>query len=261
MSSALAWFCGRLVDERAVPLPASSSALTHAVSVYETLRVVGGRAPLVARHSARLARACAELGLEGATHDWDSIVRELCVARAQRDGRARITIGDGFVLVSLGALPADLEREREQGIALPTARVAHALPHFKHGSRLALWLAEREAGGEVALRGPADELLETTRASLLLVERGELWTAPVTQALPGIGRELALEAARELGLDVVERAPTLAQLAPHTELFTTNAVRGVRPVVRLDARELPAVATMSFTRRIQRALDVRMALA
>jgi para-aminobenzoate synthetase / 4-amino-4-deoxychorismate lyase len=256
-----AWFCGALVDERDVRIPATSLSVTQGIAIYESLRVVDGSAPLVERHARRLAEGCARLGWATPTYDWSAIVRDLCMERGQREGRARIQVGDGFALVTWAPLPSGLERERSEGFELRSLHTSYATHSFKSASRLALWLAEREAGGEIALCEPGGMLLETSRANLFATTDTRLWTAAEDRVLPGVARALVIEIAAELRLDVIVQPPDLRRLPPDTELFATNAVRGVRPVARLDGRALhvPVNAT-STTRRVQRALDARMGL-
>jgi branched-subunit amino acid aminotransferase/4-amino-4-deoxychorismate lyase len=140
--------------------------------------------------------------------------------------------------------------------------MGHATHAFKSASRLALWLAERDAGGEVALRDAHGSLLETTRANLFAAADTRLWTAEESRVLPGVARGLLIELAADLGLDVIAQAPDLRRLPQNTELFATNAVRGVRPVARLDGKPLHVpLSSASTTRRMQRALDEKMGLA
>jgi branched-subunit amino acid aminotransferase/4-amino-4-deoxychorismate lyase len=262
MNPTAAWFQGQIVDEAGVHIPAQSLTVTQGVAVFESLRLVDGAAPLVERHARRLAEGCARAGWTHANQDWGAILRALCAERGQREGRARILVGDGFALVTCGPLPADLERERSEGVGMSTLALGHATHGFKSASRLALWLAEREAGGEVALRDAHGALLETTRANLFAAADTRLWTADESRVLPGIARGLVIELAHELGLDIVAQPPELRRLPQNTELFATNAVRGVRPVARLDGRPLHVPLTpTSTTRRLQRALDEKMGLA
>ena len=90
------------------------------------------------------------------------------------------------------------------------------------------------------LRGPAEQLLiqdaggdvlETDRASVFAVINGSLQTPPADgRILPGVTRAAVLKAARLNGIQVTTGAITRAQLAGASEVFVTNAVRGVMPV-------------------------------
>jgi para-aminobenzoate synthetase/4-amino-4-deoxychorismate lyase len=50
--------------------------------------------------------------------------------------------------------------------------------------------------------------------------------------LPGIARARAIEVARTAGIEVIERALTLDELAAADEVFTTGGVRGLEPIRR-----------------------------
>ena len=173
---------------------------------------------------------------------------------------ARITLAPDFTLATCRPLPRGLRAERARGIKLSSAPLSRPAAALKTTSRADLWLAERASGGEVALLGSGGRLLETSVANLFVVSARGLETAPAPGVLPGIARGLILELARGLGLAIRLRAPRLAERATWREVFATSAVRGVRPVVRLDARVLPLPGGESVTRLLQKGLDQRMRL-
>ena len=254
------WLSGRFLAEEDARLPATHSLVLRGRGVFETLRVVGGAAPLIDLHLARLHAACAELGLAVPDADLAQVVRELSARNRLPDAAARITVGQDVVLVRCRALPPGIARERCKGVAVKTARVAHAAPHLKGTSRLALELAEREAGGEVLLRDERGRLLEGSRSNLFVREMETLRTAAPPEVLPGIARSLVLGFAAELGVAVAFEAPRLDTRASWRECFLANALRGVRPVVSIDGRALPALGPDALVWRLQKALDARMGL-
>ena len=253
------WYSGTLLEADRVAIPVTSLSLTQGLGAYETLRLVGGRAPLLSRHLQRLAATCAQMGLEGASQDWEKALAALSRVCGIPDARARITIGDGFQLATCDPLPSELASERREGIALWTSTATPARAELKSVSRFGLLDAERAAGGEVLLVSPAGAWLETSRASVFAWIDDALWTACPPQVLPGIARAGLLEVARAEGIDMVH-APPSPSPAPDTELpelFTTNAVRGLRPVRSLNGQPLPI---RERTRRLQKLLDQWMGL-
>ena len=241
-------------------MPATCLTLTFGVGLYETLRLVGGVAPLLDLHLERLRGACCELGLRPNAHDWAGILAELAARNRIRNGRAKILVGDGFELVTCGRLPRGLAEERRRGISLKSAAFQRPAAQLKDTSRLALWAAERSLDAEVLLISDRRQLLETTRANLFVVTERGLETAPTSRVLPGVARSLVLELARGMGVSVRLRAPSLRQRSRWREVFVSNALRGVRPVRRIDALAFPPPAATSLTRRLQRSLDERMGL-
>ncbi len=255
------WLSGHFLSEERAHVPASCLTLTSGVGLYETLRLVHGAVPLLELHLARLREACSRLGLRPKQLDWAKVLAELATRNRIRNGRAKILIGDGFELATCTRLPRGLADESRKGIALKSAPLERNLAQFKDTSRLALWAAERTLGAEVLLVSARRQLLETTRANLFVVSERGLETAPSTRVLPGVARGLILELARGMGVKVQLRAPSLRQRARWLEVFVSNALRGIRPVRRIDALTFAAPSASSLTRRLQRGLEERMGLS
>jgi len=248
------WLNGRFIRSGSARAPALSPVVTDGFGVYETVRIAAGLAPLWPRHEQRLRRACDELGLAWPEVDWRALLHSLAQRCEIREGRARITLGAGLVLISCGPLPPATARERRQGVTLSRVAIGRDRPGIKSTSRLALVLAEAEHGGEVLLC-PGGRVLETSRANAFVVTARGIETAPGRSVLPGIARELVLDEARALGLAVRQRAPLWRERRRWREVFVSNALRGVRPVRKIDDFEIPALRRDSVTRTLQKALD------
>ena len=91
------------------------------------------------------------------------------------------------------------------------------------------------APGEQLLIEDADgDVLETDRANVFAVIDGVLHTPPTDgRLLPGVTRDAVLRAARLAGLGVSVTPVSTARLEAASEVFVTNAVHGVRPVLSL----------------------------
>ncbi len=254
------WLDGRLVCKEDPRVSALSRGVLHGVGLFETMRVTGRRVPLLELHLERLGRGCRLLGLPDPPDDLEAGVHAVLRHTGQDDGVARIVVEDGFRMVTLDPLPPGLRRERETGIQLPCMRFSWSPVAVKHTARAVLEWAEREAEGETVRLGSRGRLLETTRSNFFIVRAEGLETAPTSVALPGIARRLVLETATELGLPVRHRAPRLSELESWREVFVTNAVRGVRPVVELGGKRLPTPEPGGILRELQQRLDRAMGL-
>jgi branched-chain amino acid aminotransferase len=79
----------------------------------------------------------------------------------------------------------------------------------------------------------------TTIANIFAVMERRLVTPPVADGvMPGIVRALVLEAAAEAGLAASEQSLRAQDLLEAEAVFTTNSVRFVCPVERLDGKRL-----------------------
>jgi branched-chain amino acid aminotransferase len=254
------WLDGRFVLAAEARVPALSRTVRLGVGVYETIRVARGQALLLDRHLARLEAGARPLGLWPGPIEWRELVAGLARRNQLPDASARITLGDGFALLHLTPLPPDLAGQRAEGIALATATWNRPFADLKTTSRFELEQIEARAGGETLLVGSDGGVLETTRANFFAVGVAGLETAPLPDVLPGIARQVVLELAAESGLAVREVAPRIGDRALWREAFVTNAPRGVRPVVAIDAAPLASKRPGPIALRLQRALDLRSGL-
>src|SRR5262249_9477951 len=113
------------------------------------------------------------------------------------------------------------------------------LGRHKTTSRLAYHLAREEAraarADEAVLVSPAGLLLEGAVSNLFLIERGTVFTPPLTLGiLPGITRAIVLGLCIRLGIPVEERPLTIADLTRAEGIFLTNSVQEVAPVRTVD---------------------------
>jgi branched-subunit amino acid aminotransferase/4-amino-4-deoxychorismate lyase len=109
--------------------------------------------------------------------------------------------------------------------------------HVKSSNYLAGVLALRDAraqgASEALLRAPDGTWVEATTSNLFVVHDGTILTPGEAHVLPGVTRALAIAAARDAGLAVVEGPVDDVALRTADEVFITSSVKEVVPVVRL----------------------------
>ncbi|MDD3180080.1 MAG: aminotransferase class IV [Opitutaceae bacterium] len=250
---------GRLVPASAVPVEPAGT-----IGVFETLRLQSGRPVFFAEHARRYAAGCDYFGLRGApeTKVLREAATELVRSNGLVDGVLRwsawmdeLNIA-GWSMQAGPPRPHMLKRDFSATIAASALPAAGPEAPYKHLGRVA-WrdqlTAARAAGfDEVLLGDQQGRLVEGAVSNVFLVQGGGLLTPALDcWPLPGITRAKVLALAGELCLTVEER--TLDCVAAHgaDEIFVTNALIGLRPVVRLDDRFLPAPGPV--TARLQQA--------
>jgi branched-subunit amino acid aminotransferase/4-amino-4-deoxychorismate lyase len=111
---------------------------------------------------------------------------------------------------------------------------------MKVSSRLTLSLAADDARAagvdEAILLDASGTLIEGATSNLFVAsQEGRLWTPAIASgAVAGIARSLALERIPE----IEERDIAKSELLAAKELIAVNAVRGARPITRLNDRKV-----------------------
>jgi 4-amino-4-deoxychorismate lyase len=131
-----------------------------------------------------------------------------------------------------------------------------ALAGIKHLCRLEQVLAQIELRGSEAQQGllldAGGRVVSGTSSNVFAVSDSEIVTPALTRCgIKGVMRRAVMAASAELGLRVSERDLTLSDILAAEEVFVTNALFGIWPVVRIDAKRF---ALGSATRRLMRHL-------
>lgn len=128
------------------------------------------------------------------------------------------------------------------------------LAGHKHNNRLEQILLKREIqqlGYEDGLCFDLrDKLVETTSANVFWIQGHQLYTPRLTLAgVAGVMRRVILEQAAHLGLTVIEDDFSLMDIQLAQEIFMTNAIMEIVPVVALE--QIP-YAIGAYTQALQK---------
>lgn len=130
--------------------------------------------------------------------------------------------------------------------------------HAGHYGRSFLALREAEAAGydDALFLGDDGTVVEATGANLFIVRDGRLVTPPDSQPLlPGITRATLLELAADAGIPVALAPVPRHHLLGADEVFLANSAAELRPVVRIEGRELaPGPVTAHLSERYHAAV-------
>jgi len=109
----------------------------------------------------------------------------------------------------------------------------------------------KEAGAFEAILIRDGVALEGSHTSFFGVRDNVIRTAPKSNLiLPGITREITIEAATRAGLEVIEEAIPADELTAMDELFITGTTTEVVPIVKLDGRPVGSGAVGPVTARV-----------
>lgn len=223
--------------------------------IFESVKVVEGRAFALDRHLARLFASARALGIAVAEDDVHRAVGVALLGCALPLGRLRVICsgagdpGRAVVSVDLDPLPA---RTGPAAVVTAPFTVDERGPLTGHKTTAyadhvaALGYARSRGADEAVLANRRGDLCEATASNLFYVVDGELCTPSLASGcLPGITRALVLEWAGAREVD----APLELVREHATEVFLTSSTRDVQPVRRWDARELGAPGPVTLAVR------------
>jgi len=254
---------GELMSAAEARVSVFDSGFMQGVGLFETMRAYNGVVFRLRDHVERLIRSGHALGwtvlpeAELLIEDTQRVVG----ATEQADASVRVTVTTGSlrrleteapaltVVVSAATghdYPPELYRN---GVTIVVGRTLQNAsdPTCGHKttsyfSRLSALRVAHHAGAFEALWLTDDELVaEGCISSVFAVEDGALLTPPLnTPVLPGITRAAVLEAARQRGLPTHEAEITRERLMSADEVFLTNSLMEVMPVVRVGREPIGA---------------------
>lgn len=247
--------------------------LHYADGLFETCAVSNGRIPLWARHLRRLREGCRRLALPfPSPRLLDDEAARLCAAAPTGILKLILTRGAGARgyrpaprpvatrILRLTPYPPDLHRRRATGVRVRLCRTRLArqplLAGLKHLGRLEQVLARAEwddpAIAEGLMLDTEGDLIEATQANVFLVRDGRIVTPVLARAgVSGVMRGLILDRAPSWGFECRAQRCSPRLLDGADEVFLSNAVIGLWPVVRYGRRAYPIGPV---TRRVIRAL-------
>lgn len=268
---------GQLVPRHDAKVSVFDSSVQGGDAVWEGLRVYRGRIADFGPHLDRLFASAHAMCFGGVPSRAAvrSAVFETLRTNGMSDGaHVRLTLTRGekvtsgmsprwnqsgctlIVLAEWKSLVYD-----QSGIRLITASVRRNSPQcidskIHHNNLINNILAKIEAnlaGVDDALMLDLDGFVsETNATNVFVVKNGTLFTPHADSCLPGITRAAVLEAARDEGLQAVEKNLSLTEVYTADEVFTTGTMGGLAPVLEVDGRMVAGGSRGPLTLRLQK---------
>ena len=258
-------------------IEAADRGFQYGDGVFTTLPVVAGLPIFLPLHLMRLAGDCARLGIPfpGASV-LEPEVRQLC--RMQTDGvlKIQLTRGSGprgyrptaaaqpTRVLSLQEYVSHSPLATERGVRVTLCRhrlgLNPALAGIKHMNRLEQILARGEWDDASIQEGlmldSAGALIEGTMSNLFLVDRGRLVTPDLSECgVAGVMRSVVLALAAAGGIATEVRPVSCDDLVAASEVFLTNSLIRIWPVVALDDQTW---TVGPITQRLHRQVEARI---
>jgi D-alanine transaminase len=258
----IAYVGGRYLPHAQAGVHIEDRGLQFADSVYEVCAVSGGRLLDEAGHMKRLEHSLGaiEMALPVSRGALRAVLREMVRRNHLRDGLVYLQITRGaqprdhmipasarptLIVTTRRLAPEIVEQRRRSGIAVITRPDIRWLRRdIKSTSLLPNVLAKTEArragAFEVWMVDESGLVTEGASTNAWIVEEGgRVRTRQLSNfILAGVTRATLQRAAARTGLEIGERAFTVAEAKAAREAFITSATGGVIPVVSIDGQKI-----------------------
>lgn len=254
----LVYLNGSLIPRSQARVSAFDHGFLYGYGLFETMRAYHGTIFLLDRHLKRLLDSAAVIGLGSKLADINlsKACIDTLVANGRQDARLRLTISRGevdsfpgsnigvtpTVLVSATSYQALSAQVYNKGFSAGVSSFCRysqsPLSRLKSANYLVSALAKIEAEtaglNESLLLNEHGFITEGSISNVFFVSHTALVTPPLESGiLPGITREVVIELADALGINVTEVGVRLEDLGQFDEAFLTNSVMELMPLVEV----------------------------
>lgn len=249
---------GKFLPRDKAYLSIGDHGLLYSFGIFQSLRAYNGKLFLLDRHIKRLHEAAKVIGLEQklAGMDFEKICRETLAANELKSARVRLTVTNGVneampwvdasgppTVMATAHLYTPMPEEKYKegykvGIASLRRMKQSSLSAIKSISYLLNVVARMEGVqkglDEIIMLNEEGCIAEGGGGNIFFVEGERLITPSADSGLiPGVTREAVMEMAVGMGISVVEGDINPDAIKGFDEVFMTNAMIEVMPVVEV----------------------------
>lgn len=244
--------------------------------IFETIRVYSGKVFRLTDHLKRLACSAKalKLPLPCSSDELRRVIRELLKRNHLTDAVVRIALSRGVggrgpslranfqptLLITASPFHGYPSEYYEKGIRVIFASirldVASPLPRHKTANYLLYILARAEAeesgAVEALLLNSRGEVAEAATANIFIVRQGRVITPPLrANILPGITRKVVLDICAQRGIPHAQRTIDPNELLAADEVFITNSLMEIMPVVKVGTKKIGSGRPGPLTRNLR----------
>ena len=278
MNDNIVWHNGEFTPRAEAKVAIDDGGWLHGAGLFETMRAENGRVFRLEAHLDRLCASARQLirPIERDELPQQSVLQELLGRNELKVARLRLTVSAGSMLgeqaggeqsltVSVTAAPLAPPRPEVYANGVPVIITQHRVsptdpiaPH-KTIPYLPRLIGLREAHGVQCMEAlwftTGKHLAEGSLTNAFIVKDGVAKTPPLgTPVLPGVTRAAVLELARSLDMEVAECPISIDDLLDADEVFLTNVIMLIMPVIRVEKHDIAGGRTGVTTAKLQDAL-------
>ena len=210
-------------------------------SVYEVIRLSGGKPQFLHEHFARLAGSLGSIG-KTVPFTYDELERgiaELAAECSVKDHNLKLEVDiTGHSLLYLNPTHYPSDQQYKEGVRTGLFRGERKNPNVKmmdHSLRDASDAAIKERNlYEVILVDRNEQITEGSRSNIFFIKKGEVYTSPLHQVLPGVTRSKIIEILKENNISVHEVPIPASEIASFDAAFISGTSPKVLPISSVD---------------------------
>ena len=244
------------IDANAPSILATDRGLLLGDGLFETIRAYSGKTCFLQQHWERLTNSAKilEIKFSLSFSELLAIIRELLTRNhlENQDARIRVTL-------TRGSSKAGLATDHKATPTLVITATSYTLPEAIHhiiisnirrnefsplanlkslnylDNILALQEAQKQNADEALLLNTQGNLACATTGNIFIVKQETIYTPRLADgALPGIMRSILIQLAHQHKIKLTEATINLSQLQNAEELFLSNSLVGIRPIVNFQ---------------------------
>ncbi|MCL5773727.1 MAG: aminodeoxychorismate lyase [Firmicutes bacterium] len=248
----------KFVEYKKASIPVSDRGFLYGDGIFETFKAGDGNIFRLDQHIGRLMKGAGKLGIKcpyqekdiegilgkilkknGLKNAWIKIIltRGSTKGRLLPEGRVKPVF-----LVTAGKFIGYPRRMYREGISLAvslyminSASVTAGIKSLNYLDNVTARIeAERSGFDDALILNEKEMVVSATAGNIFGVKKGVLYTpGEKSGILPGITRREVIKLAGKLGIKVIEKEFDVNELLKMDEVFLTNTLMGIMPVVRV----------------------------
>ena len=271
--SNIVYLNGELIPVSQAKISVMDYGFLYGYGLFETMRAYSGKVFRMDDHLERLSLSAEIIGIRVDIPEIKYAVSETIKANQLSEARVRVTvsIGEGEMVPNPGACseptvlvvagsyhpyPEDVYKRGFRAIISSTRRNSQSgLSRLKSANYLASMLARQEARAagvdEAICLNEKGLVAEASMSNIFSVTDGMLKTPGEDSGiLPGITRNVVLELTGRLNIKVLEQDIKPEEFFQAQEVFLTNSLMEIMPLVELDGKQIESGKPGELTQRL-----------
>jgi len=266
----------KIIDDAEAHISVSDSGFLYGMGLFETMRCTGGKVFALDEHLDRLFSSAKELGINNPyeTKYIKDAIRQALDANNLTDARLRLTLTNGpmsagdkkkstllITATRFEPYPAEYYQNGVR-VVLTDFRQNTQDPIVKHKTinyfsrLLALDMAHKTKAAEALWFTTDSRLAEGCVSNVFLIKDSVLYTPTLdTPVLPGVMRKTVCQIAKAQSITLVEKDLTIKDLLGADEVFLTNVIMLILPVVAVEAHTVGDGKVGTVTSRLSKRIN------